>query len=319
MLGKCVVVAPCGWGNLPSIVIFAMRQVRSVGEPRRTESEVQGEVHTKARASIEAGRRERSGRARAWMLCVGVGVASVLAAAAVGCGGSDASVANAKLPDGVRSQAIEHEACGESGHRVETVDVNNDGKPDIRRVFDGDVEICRISDLNRDGKPDLFEYFDKNGQLRRREADYDDNGIVNAIEIYASGKLVRAELDTTNQGRIDTWDTFDPATGKRIKRERDATGDGRIDQWWTYDGDRVTIATDKNGDGKPDPEAVITLDSAGNAVATPSVKGDADAGAPPASPTPEPAPSPSPSAEELSPSPADAGVATGPTRGGAKR
>ncbi|MBX3214552.1 MAG: hypothetical protein KF850_21125 [Labilithrix sp.] len=263
-------------------------------------------------------RRAVRGRYAGGALVVGV----TLLSGALGCGG-DSAVRNAKLPDGVRSQTIEHEACSESGHRVETVDVNNDGKPDIRRVFDGNTEICRISDLNRDGKPDLFEYFDKTGQLRRREADYDDNGIVNAIEIFENGKLVRAELDTTNLGRIDTWDTFDPSTGKRVKRERDATGDGRVDQWWTYNGDQVTIAMDKNGDGLPDPEAVITLNAAGVSVEpTPSEPSTSeDAGAPPAPvatapPAEAPEPSPTP---ELSPSVGDAGVVTPPKRGGAKR
>jgi hypothetical protein len=214
------------------------------------------------------------------LVACAVFVVHAIAVAAAGCGGGDGM--KAKLPAGVRSQAIEHEACEESGHRVEVVDVNNDGKPDIKRVFDGQHEVCRISDLNRDGKPDMFEYYDKSGLLRRREADYDDNGVINATEIYENGKLVRAELDTTNQGRIDTWDTFDPSTGKRIKRERDATGDGRIDQWWTYEGDKVTIAMDKNGDGQPDPESVITLDSSGNPI-QPAPPPASDAGAAPVS------------------------------------
>jgi hypothetical protein len=238
-----------------------------------------------------------------------VSALAALFAMAVGCGGRDSGVRNAKLPEGVRSQSIEHESCSESGHRVESVDVNNDGKPDIRRVFDGSQEICRISDLNRDGKPDMFEYYDKAGQLRRREADYDDNGVVNSIEIYEGGRLVRAELDTTNQGRIDTWDTFDPTTGKRVKRERDSTGDGRVDQWWTYNGDQVTIATDKNHDGQPDPDSVVTLGASGASLPVP----DVDAG-PVALPSPSPSPSP-----ELSPSTGDAGAATPPKRGGAKR
>ncbi len=239
-----------------------------------------------------------------------------LVALAVACGGGkDAGVAAAKLPEGVRSQSIEHESCDESGHRVEAVDVNNDGRPDIKRVYAGTQEICRISDLNRDGRPDLFEYYDKTGQLRRREADYDDNGLVNAIEIYENGKLVRAELDTTNQGKIDTWDTFDPATGKRIKRERDATGDGRVDQWWTWNGDQVTIAMDKNGDGQPDPETVITLGGNGAAV-SPPVAAAVDAGAPSAPPPPPPPPAPS---AELSPSVSDAGAPGPAKRGGAKR
>lgn len=235
------------------------------------------------------------------------------------CGGEKSAVANAKLPDGVRSQAIEHEACNESGHKVEMVDVNGDNKPDIRRVYDGAREICRISDLNRDGKPDMFEYYDATGQLRRREADYDDNGIVNAIEIYENGKLVRAELDTTNQGRIDTWDTFDPATGKRIKRERDATGDGRVDQWWTYDGDKITIAIDKNGDGQPDPESIVTMGGGGGPssgdAGAPAATAAADAGGAPvasAAPTAPTAPEPSPNAP-------DAGTPKAPQRGGAKR
>jgi hypothetical protein len=240
-------------------------------------------------------------------------VVASMSALGAGCGGGDSGVGNAKLPEGVRSQSIEHESCDEAGHKVEVVDVNGDGKPDIRRVYDGAQEVCRISDLNRDGKPDLFEYYDKAGQLRRREADYDDNGIVNAIEIYENGKLVRAELDTTNQGRIDTWDTFDPATGKRIKRERDSSGDGRVDQWWTYDGDVATIALDKNGDGKPDPDTVVTLGGSGAPAPAPSA---ADAG--PTEPPPPAAPPPAPSAD-LSPSLGDAGVPGPPKRGGAKR
>lgn len=247
-----------------------------------------------------------------------VGTSGLLITALEGCGGDGGGVANAKLPQGVRSQAIEHEACSEGGHRVEAVDVNNDGKPDIKRVYDGSREICRISDLNRDGKPDMFEYYDQTGQLRRREADYDDNGIVNAIEIYENGKLARVELDTTNQGRIDTWDFFDVATGKRTKRERDSTGDGRIDQWWTYEGDKVTIAMDRNGDGQPDPDSTLVLGAGGAPVASAA---PVDAGAPEAA-APPPAPTTAPPADpEHGPtvSVPDAGVAGKPARGGAKR
>lgn len=244
-----------------------------------------------------------------------IGTAGVLALGlVVACGGSDPL--KAKLPDGVRSEEIAHEACDESGRKVETVDVNNDGKPDIKRVYDGGREVCRISDLNHDGKPDMFEYYDKTGVLRRREADYDDNGIVNAIEIYENGKLVRAELDTTNQGKIDTWDTFDPGTGKRTKRERDSNGDGRVDQWWTYDGDKLSIAMDRNGDGLPDPETVITMGGSGAPVAAAADAGTGDASAPPPPPPPA-APEETVKAPE-GPSMVDAGAGT-PKRGAAKR
>jgi hypothetical protein len=247
--------------------------------------------------------------------------------ASTGCGSDGASgVANAKLPAGMRSEAIEHEACEESGNRVEMLDANNDGKPDIKKVSKGGREICRITDLNHDGTPDLFEYFDPTGQLRRREADYDDNGIVNSVEHFENGKLVQRELDTTNQGRLDTWDFFDPATGARVRRERDATGDGKIDQWWTYSGDTVTIAMDRNGDGQPDPDSAITLGANGQVVAGDAGVAVATPDAAPSTPAPPSAPptlsmpslnsDPSP---PVTPPSQDAGVVGKPQRGGAKR
>jgi hypothetical protein len=202
----------------------------------------------------------------------------------------------------VRSETIDHEACPEGGRRIETLDTNGDGKPDIRRVYDGAVEACRVSDMNHDGKPDMYEYFDKTGQIRRREVDFDDNGIANLIEHYENGKLVSRELDTTNQGRLDTWDTFDPATGKIVKRERDSTNDGRIDQWWTYEGEKVTIAMDRNGDGLPDPDATVVMGDTGKDAGAPSFT---DAATPP--PPPPPASPVAP--DTTSTSVPDAGVA----------
>lgn len=204
---------------------------------------------------------------------------SLLLAATAGvfaCGSGDATVATeAKLPTGAHTESIDHEACTESGNKVELLDTNNDGKPDIRRVYAGGKEICRISDLNHDGKPELFEYYDATGQLRRREADYDDSGVIDSIEIFENGKLVRRELDTSGAHRIDTWDYFDPATGKRIRRERDNMHTGHIDQWWTWDGDKVTIAFDKDGDGKPDPAETVVLGGTGTSSAASTAFKDA--------------------------------------------
>ncbi len=191
------------------------------------------------------------------LFSVGVG-----AMGAAGCSGDskESGVANAKMPGGSRSETLAHEACDEGGNRVESMDANGDGKADIKRIYDkGGHELCRISDLNHDGKPDMYEYYDASGQLRRRESDFDDSGVVDLIEHYEGGKLVRKELDTTGQHRIDTWDFFDPATGKRTRRERDTTNDGRVDQWWAYEGDKITIQMDKNGDGVPEPESTVVI------------------------------------------------------------
>jgi len=102
------------------------------------------------------------------------------------CGGTDTKPVAPVAKSGPQKhdEAIEHEACNTAGNRVEALDANGDHKPDITRVYDKKTnkELCRISDLNHDGKPDLYEYYDASGNIRRREADYDDNGTVDAIE-----------------------------------------------------------------------------------------------------------------------------------------
>jgi hypothetical protein len=206
---------------------------------------------------------------------------------ALACGGDAkmTGVVAAKLPAGA-SEGLDHEPCEESGNRVEMLDTNNDGKPDIRRVFDksSQREICRVADLNHDGKPDLYEYFDASGAVRRREFCYDDTGVVNAIEHYDAGRLTKREYDTSGLHKLDTWDYFEPGlpldakTGRPVhpsRRERDTTGDGRVDQWWTWDGGKLSIARDTKGDGKPDPASVVVLDEDSSPV---------DAGAPAPSP-----------------------------------
>lgn len=223
-------------------------------------------------------------------------------------GASTAANGGSAGPSQVRSETIDHEACSESGKRVETLDTNGDGKVDIRRVYDGSVEICRVSDMNHDGKPDMFEYFDKTGQIRRREVDFDDNAVANLIEHYENGKLVSRELDTTNQGRLDTWDTFDPATGKIVKRERDSTNDGRIDQWWSYDGDKVTIAMDRNGDGLPDPESTVVMGDTGKEGGAPMATGVSPEGGATPPPPPPPPPGPAPMTNGSADAGADAGA-----------
>jgi hypothetical protein len=200
--------------------------------------------------------------------------AAVLGAALMGSGCGADKPGDAKSPAVGRAEGLTHEECG-GGARVDALDTNGDGKPDIRRSFDGSGhELCRVADVNHDGKPDLYEYFDAAGNVRRREYCYDDLGVVNAVEYYEGGKLVRREYDVSGRHRIDTWDWFDPnapvdaTTGRPAhpsRRERDTTGDGHVDQWWTWNGDQLSIANDRNGDGKPDPDTVLVIGGDGGA------------------------------------------------------
>lgn len=222
-------------------------------------------------------------------------VAPLAAVSTTGCSSDErlTGVGAAKLP-GNASEGLEHEACDESGNRVEVLDLNGDGKADIRRVFSkgSGKEICRVVDLNHDGKPDLYEYFDGNGTVRRREFCYDDTGVVNAIEHYEGGRLAKREYDTSGQHKIDTWDYFepglpvDPKSGRPLhpsRRERDRSGHGRVDEWWTWDGAKVSISRDTNGDGKPDPASTLVLgggEGDAGAAPPPTSAGGGDGGAP---------------------------------------
>jgi hypothetical protein len=249
---------------------------------------------------------------------------SVFALGSVGCGGSQAGDSRSPGGSAGPSTVLTHEDCSESGNKVEALDTNGDGKPDIRRIFNKSSgrEICRIVDLNHDGKIDLYDYYDASGNVRRREYCYDDTGQVNAIEYYDAGKLSRREYDTMGMHKIDTWDWFDgsaPTDAKSgrpahpARRERDVTGDGRPDQWWTWSGDKVTILVDSDGDGKPDPTSTITLgkdgqpieadDSSGSSPPPPAASSSAPA-ASPASAASAGAPSAAPVASAAAPAPA---------------
>lgn len=238
---------------------------------------------------------------RAGAPVVAVAFAAVICGA--GCGASDKKTTDVKPPQGVLPEVLNHEDCREAGGKTDALDTNSDGKPDIRRYFDSaGHEVCRIADVNHDGKPDLYEYFDASGAVRRREYCYDDTGVVNAIEYYEGGKLVRRELNLSGRHRIDTWDWFNPSapvdakTGRPshpVRRERDTSGDGHVDQWWTWNGNQVSIAFDKNGDGNPDRSSAIAFG------------GDSGVGAGP----PPPGSSPPPSASiPASPAVSDGGL-----------
>jgi hypothetical protein len=187
-----------------------------------------------------------------------VAVATLLVGTVAACGGDVAAKGEAKGPSDVRSTVISHESCDEGGNRVEAMDANGDGKPDVRRVFDKGTSrlTCTVADVDRDGHPDLYEFYGPGGQIRRREASFDETGAISAIDYFEGGLRTRRELDTSGQRKIDTWEYFD-SQGKLAKRERDADGDGRVDQWWTWEKDRLVILNDHDGDGKPDPNPVV--------------------------------------------------------------
>jgi hypothetical protein len=179
----------------------------------------------------------------------------------MGCGSSSASQ-SAKTPEGdVLPTTIEHEPCDVGSSSAQKTDSNGDGKPDIIRVMSGGRETCRVIDLNHDNVPDTYIYFDSNGAVRRRESDFDRDGKIDEVEQFVGGVVARRDRETNLDGKFDTWDFY--VGGKLHHRMRDSDGDGKVDQWWTWaNPDKLecaVIASDHNGDGKPDPADVIDV------------------------------------------------------------
>jgi len=184
---------------------------------------------------------------------------------AVGCGGSKEGP-KSPTTEGLPTEMV-HEDCDVTSSSAQKFDTNADGKPDIVKVMSGGREVCRMVDLNHDDKPDAYIYFDASGNIRRRESDFDRDGKIDEIAYYTAGVITRKDRETNLDGKLDTWDFYEG--GKIHHRMRDSDGDGKVDQWWTWaNPDKIecaVIASDHNGDGKPDPNNVIDVCAAAGA------------------------------------------------------
>ncbi len=219
-----------------------------------------------------------------------MGVASLALGFGLGCssGPTGGAGQGAQMATGMpRDVEMKHEPCALDSSQRQIIDADNDGRPDIVRVFEAGREVCRAVDINLDGIVDTYIYYDAQGLTARRESGFDRDSRPDEIQIYSRGVLIRKERETNNDEKIDTWDYY--AGGRLMREERDATGDGYIDQWWTFNRPAnpkcAVVMIDGDGDGQPDQATAIDL-CAGEAPAV--------APAPPAAPPAVPAAAPVP-------------------------
>jgi hypothetical protein len=195
------------------------------------------------------------------------------------------------------------------GPNERMVDVNGDGRANIRHVSDGPRELCAEIDLNFDGRVDITRMFGEDGKIAREQHDFDFDGRLDQMSFYEGGVLVRKQLDTNfdsmsdtwvwctgpmiarlerdrhHSGRVDTWEQYQ--SGLLSAVHYDHNNDGRPDRWETYKGGLLTeIANDMDLDGKPDRAEKVESAGAGQALEPVSCNGlplpkDAEDKAPP--------------------------------------
>ena len=149
--------------------------------------------------------------------------------------------------------------CNRSGKKLEELDLNNDGKTDVWKLYESTIEAgtqvsvlsCKEVDVNFDGRKDMWVHFDPNGDKVLEEFDLDFDGKVDLWVIYKGGKKVREEMDTTFDGKPDLFKFYE--NEKLVRIERSSKQNGKIDTWEYYEGNRLDrIGYDTTGGGKPD-------------------------------------------------------------------
>jgi hypothetical protein len=182
------------------------------------------------------------------MMAAVVAVAAALAMA--GC--KDGKAMGGDVPGGSRGDDGVRKECVTSGADLIEVDVNGDGRADIRHVQVDGVRQCSEVDLNFDGHVDVVRFYGPDGRtVVREEHDFDFDGRLDQIAFFEDGRLVRKELDTNFNNRIDTWLWCED--GKVTRAERDRRGNGEVDTWEFFEGGLLAqVAYDLNNDGKPE-------------------------------------------------------------------
>lgn len=140
-------------------------------------------------------------------------------------------------------------------------DSNGNGRPDTWTEMDGSTPLRSRIDGNEDGRIDRWEQYDGEGRLIKVGFSRSDNGKADAWAFSGpDGKIQRIELSSSaDERKIDRWEFFDGSQsgpdgrGALVRAEEDTTRDGKPDKWETYEHAAIeTVAFDEDGNGRPD-------------------------------------------------------------------
>lgn len=157
---------------------------------------------------------------------------------------------------------VDPSLCDTSGKRVQTFDLNQDGKPDLWKLYEdveeggtkSEVLTCKQVDWDKDGQKDYVAVYNRRGELVAEELDLGHDGKFDAREHYdrKAGKVAVIERDTDHNKKPDLWEKYNTA-GQLESIQRDRNADGKPDVWEQYSGDQlVTILYDEDFDSRVD-------------------------------------------------------------------
>lgn len=139
-------------------------------------------------------------------------------------------------------------------------DANGDGRIDTWSYMDG-ARVVRIElDTNEDSSIDRWEYYGPDQRIEKVGTSRAANGAPDTWAYYSeAGTISRLDLSSKHNGIVDRIEYY--GDGVLIRAEEDTTGDGRIDKWEAYDGTRLSsVAFDTLNTGVPDRRLVYSAD-----------------------------------------------------------
>lgn len=107
------------------------------------------------------------------------------------------------------------------------VDTNSDGVEDGRLTMDAGIVSKVGFSLAGDGLIDAWAFRDAANQIVRIEVSTRRDGRVDRWEHYANGKMIRVELDANLNGKADRWQIYE--NGILVETVLDANEDGQAD------------------------------------------------------------------------------------------
>ncbi|MFB6351086.1 MAG: hypothetical protein ABEN55_01340 [Bradymonadaceae bacterium] len=158
------------------------------------------------------------------------------------------------LPDSVYAKRKREGELDREGKKVQSVDLNQDGRPDQWKIHSESGNRLWIArDMNFDGQVDVWQYPDDAGEVVEEEMDLDMDGTVDLVTYYKNAKIRRKELSVNFDEKFSIVKFYNKE-GKLLRVERDEDRDGTTDVWEYYDdkGNRERVGWDENGDGVPD-------------------------------------------------------------------